>query len=72
MQQDKDGETALHVACNRDSPSIDMLRFLVDNGGGQVVILKQDKDGWTALHVACYRDSPSIDMLQFLMGNGGG
>ena len=55
------------LACNRDSPSIDMMRFLVDNGGGQDIVLKQDNDGWTALHVACNRDSPSIDMVRFLV-----
>ena len=25
-----DGLTALHLACNRDSPSIEMLRFFVE------------------------------------------
>ena len=30
-----DGLTVLHLACNRDSPGIDMLHFLVENGGGE-------------------------------------
>ena len=47
---------------------IDMLRFLVKNGGGgQDIILEENEDGWTALHFACIRYGLSIDVLRFLV-----
>jgi len=56
----------------RDEPSIDILRFLVENGGRQDIVLKQDTYGWTALHVDFYRDSPTINILRFLVENAAG
>ena len=57
--QDKDGETALHRACNSHNyhgnekmrrDIIDIVQLLLDNGGDPSVI---DNDNCTALDVAC-------------------
>jgi len=48
MDTNISGWTALHNACYRDDPNIDIVKYLVQNGGMELVN-KKNKEGKTAL-----------------------
>ena len=70
MATDDGGSTALHWVCHRRDPNIDIVKCLVQNGGGMELINKKTIDGKTAADIAKEKGNDSIynflkDALQF-------
>jgi ankyrin repeat protein len=61
--QNKDGETPLHKACEKDH--LDIVKFLIENGAD--VNIKNEK-GRAPLHIASYESH--LDIVKLLIENG--
>ncbi len=66
--QDKNLDTALHIACWQGSARI--VQVLLKAGAGSSSRLLKNEDGETALHVASSRGN--LDCVRCLIANGGG
>ena len=53
----EDGWTALHHACNRRCPDIEMMRALI-NAYPDALLVTENRKGWTPLHLACRFKAP--------------
>jgi len=83
--QNKNGRTALHVACANAAIPWDVIKMLLNVGGsgncvsastGIDLVMKQDEDGYTALYHACItrtitRQSYDDHVVQALLEVGG-
>ena len=62
--RDKEGATALHLACQKDQP--DLVEFLLSSGADDIVFAHKN-DGMTSLHIAAQHGSR--DVMKLLLSN---
>ncbi len=69
-EKDGGGRTLLHGVCSGNA-SINVLKTLIEIGGGRDFVWEKDEYGKTSIHYACYYNA-SFDVVKKLIEVGGG